>query len=68
MYVFVNINDEINILYNIKNEDRIKRKIKIFGEHFCWKNKNICKIIIDKQYYELKSYYNIEKENKEKLK
>ena len=44
--------NEINILYKINKEDKKEGKIKIFGEHFCWKNKNICKIIIDKQYYE----------------
>ena len=53
MAKFEVINDEITILYNIKNEDRIKGKIKIFGENFVKNNKNKCKIIIDGKKYEL---------------
>ena len=61
-------NNEINIIYKINKEDKKEGKIKIFGDYFCNKNKNICKIIIDKKRYELISYYNIKKENKKELK
>ena len=35
--------DEIKLIYNLKNEN----KIKIFGKNFIKNNKDKCKIIID---------------------
>ena len=40
-------NDEIKIIYDIKNRDRLEGKIKIFGKNFVKNNKNKCEIIIN---------------------
>ena len=40
--------DEINIIYN-----KILGKIRIFGKEFVKNNKNKCKIIYDKNEYEI---------------
>ena len=42
--------DEINIIYNIKNEEYIR----LFGDIFVKNNKKICKMIIDNKEYEIK--------------
>ena len=57
---------EINIIYDIKEEN----KIRIFGSRFVENNWNICKIIIDNKEYEITEYLNIEnyKNNNNKLK
>ena len=57
---------EINIMYNIKEEN----KIRIFGDKFIENNKNICKMIIDNKEYEITEEYNIEnyKNNNNKIK
>ena len=57
---------EINIIYDIKKEN----KISIFGPKFVENNKNICKMIIDKKKYEITKEYNIKKykKNNHKLK
>ena len=47
---------EINIIYYIKQ----KNKIRIFGSHFVENNRNICKMIIDNNEYEITEEYNIE--------
>ena len=44
--------DEIKLIYNIKNEN----KIKIFGKNFVKNNKDNCKIIIDGKENELQEY------------
>ena len=54
---------EINIIY-IKGENNIK----IFGSKFVENNKNICKMIIDNNEYELSEIYNAERNNKLKIK
>ena len=57
---------EINIIYDIKQEN----KIRIFGAKFVENNKNICKMIIDNKEYEITNKYNIEnykKNNKNTL-
>ena len=57
---------EINIIYDIKEEN----KIRIFGSKFVKNNRNICKMIIDNKKYEIAEYFNIEKykNNNNKLK
>ena len=57
---------EINIIYNIKQ----KNKIRILGPKFVENNKNICKMIIDNKEYEITEEYYIEnsKNNNNKLK
>ena len=47
---------EINIIYDIKEENNIN----IFGFKFVENNKNICKMIIDNNEYEISEKYNIE--------
>jgi len=54
---------EINIIYDIKKED-----INIFGAEFVNNNKDICKILIDNQEYELTEKYNVKSNNNGKLK
>ena len=51
-YVNENDEDEINIIYKIGDEDRIK----IFGETFVKNNRNICKIIYNSKEEEIKEY------------
>ena len=51
---------EINFFYEVPDEIRNKKKIKIFGNKFVENNKNKCKMIIDNKEYELMSEYNIE--------
>jgi len=57
---------EINIIYDIKKEN----KIRIFGAKFVENNRNKCKMIIDNKEYEIAEYFNIEnyKNNDNKLK
>ena len=57
---------EINIIYDIKEENNIR----IFGSSFVENNRNICKMIIDNKEYEIKEEYNIEnyKNDNNKLK
>jgi len=62
---------EINIIYDIyKKNKKIEKEntINIFGGEFVKNNKNICKMIIDDEEYEIKEKYNIKKFNKNKLK
>ena len=55
---------EINIIYYIKEENFIN----IFGFEFVENNKNICKMIINNKEYEISEKYNVQKNNKNKLK
>jgi len=55
---------EINIIYNIKNEEYIK----LFGYKFVENNKNICKMIIDNKEYEIEDKYDVKNYNKNILK
>ena len=55
---------EINIIYDIKGENYIN----IFGSKFVENNKNICKIIIDKNESMITEKYNIKNNNNNKLK
>ena len=57
---------EINIIYDINEENNIR----IFGSKFVENNRNICKMIIDNNEYEITEEYNIEnyKNNNNKLK
>ena len=50
---------EINILYNIEN----KEYIRLFGHKFVENNKNICKMIIDNEEYNIESFYNVKNYN-----
>jgi len=61
-------NNEIEIIYNIKEEDKKRGKIRIFGEAFVNNYKNICKIIYEKKEYELNEEFNINKNNNNILK
>jgi len=64
IYNIININiNEINIIYKINKEE----KIKIFGEEFVENNKNICKIKYDNKEYELKEEFEIKNKNKSEL-
>ena len=58
----MNIFDEINIKYKIKDQE----EIKIFGKEFVKNNKNICKIIYEDKEYDLSEYIKINNK-KEKL-
>ena len=57
---------EINIIYDIKKEN----KIRIFGSKFVENNRNKCKMIIDNKEYEIIEKYNNKnyKNNNSKLK
>ena len=54
---------EINIIYSINNQNNIR----IFGTKFIKNNKNICKIIIDNNEYEIKGRYKVKSNNNNKL-
>ena len=55
---------EINIIYNINEENNIN----IFGSEFVKNNKNICKMLIDNKKYEILEKYNVKSNNNNKLK
>jgi len=57
-------NNEINIIYKIEDD----KKVKIFGAEFVKNNKNICKIIYEDKEYELDEYFNIPNNIKDELK
>ena len=50
---------EIKIIYDINKGN----SIRIFGHNFIENNKNICKMIIDNNEYEITERYNIKKNN-----
>jgi hypothetical protein len=45
--------DEINIIYNINEENKKSQEIKIFGKDFAEKNKGKCQIFYKDKIYEL---------------
>ena len=49
IYEKMNFEDEITIIYNINNEE----KIKIFDKTFVENNKNLCKMIFENKEFEL---------------
>jgi len=59
---------EINIIYDISKKDKNKEEeentINIFGGEFVKNNKNICKMIIDDEEYEIKEKLDITNYNK----
>ena len=55
---------EINIIYDIKQEN----KIRIFGPKFVENNRNKCKMISDNKEYEITEEYNVENYKNNKLK
>ena len=55
---------EINIIYDINGQNTIN----IFGSLFVKNNKNICKMIIDNEEYEITEKYNVKSNNNNKLK
>jgi len=63
---------EINLIYDINKKNKKIEKdedaINIFGEEFVKNNKNICKMIIDDEEYEIKQKFNIKNYNKKLLK
>ena len=50
---------EITLIFNAKKEEN---NINIFGYNFVKNNKNICRLIIDNQEYEITEKYKISKE------
>ena len=56
-------NREINIIYDIKRDDR---EIRILGDYFVMNNRDKCKMIIDNKEYEIKKKYDVNN-NKNKL-
>ena len=57
IYNEIDINsNEINIIYNINNENAIK----IFGKNFVGNNINKCKIVFNDKEYNLMEYFNID--------
>jgi len=56
--------DEINITYNIKNEN----DVHIFGKKFVENNKDKCKIVFENKEYELNEYFKIKNYTSNKLK
>ena len=58
---YENIKNEINIIYNIKDD---KKKIRIFGKEFVENNKNNCYLLINNEKYEICEYYKLNKERK----
>ena len=59
-----NINNEINIIYNVSKTDD---KIKIFGKEFVKNNKNKCKIIFENKEYDLQEEFKLKNYEKEKI-
>ena len=53
LYDNIMFTDEINIIYNINEENIRNKEIKILGREFVENNKDKCKIIYKKQSYEL---------------
>jgi len=53
---------EINIIYNINNEN-----IRIFGYEFVKNNRKNCKMIIHNKEYEINEYYNIKNYSNNKI-
>jgi len=53
-------NGEINIIYDIKRDDR---EIRIFGDDFVKNNRNKCKMIIDNKEYEITEKYYVNNNN-----
>ena len=50
-------NDEITVIYNIKDKNRIK----LFGNTFVKNNKDKCKIIFENKEYDLIEHFDLEK-------
>ena len=54
---------EINIIYDINKKniliEKDKDAVNIFGDEFVKNNKNICKMIIDDEEYEIKEKFYI---------
>ena len=61
--VNIECNNEINIEYNIENEN----DIHIFGKKFVENNKDKCKIIFENKEYELNEYFKIKNYTNNKL-
>ena len=49
--------NEINIFYDINEDNKKDKKIKIFGNVFVKNNKNMCRIIYKNKLYELNEYF-----------
>ena len=56
-------NDEINIIYNVKD----KNEIMIFGNAFVSNNLGICKIVFQEKEYNLMQFFNIKEFTEDKL-
>ena len=51
--------NEINIFYDVNEENKKDKKIKIFGDVFVKNNKNICRIVYKDTLYELNEYFSL---------
>ena len=64
----INNISEINIIYDINKKNELiendKNNINIFGSEFVKINRNICKMIIDNNEYEITEKYNVNSYNK----
>jgi len=56
-------NNEIELIYNINEEDKERGKINILGKSFVNNYKNICKIIYENNEYELNKEFKINNNN-----
>ena len=59
---YENNKNEINIIYNIKYDEK---EIRIFGKEFVENNKNNCYLLINNKKYEISEYYKLNKEREE---
>ena len=55
--------NEIELFYNIKNDDRIEGKINIFGKEFVKNNINNCKLFFQNRQYDLMESFDIKNLN-----
>ena len=60
IYEKINFSNEITMIYNLNNEE----KIKIFGKKFVDANKGLCKLIYENKEYELTEEFNVKNINK----
>jgi len=60
-YSKMTLNNQINLIYDINENDIKEGKIKIFGKDFVNNNKNICKILFENKEFELSEYFSLEK-------
>ena len=57
---------ELSIIYNINEDKKKQKKLKLFSKHFVKNNKSFCKMILDNKEYELLEEINVENYMKNK--